>query len=78
MTSLEVKDIVIRAVKTFCQAFVTFLVASGFDFAHIQNWSSVEKILVSAAISGATVVWNTILIPLVFKPTLKLLGYKTK
>lgn len=70
---MNYKDITIRAVKTFAQAFVAFVSASGLDFAHISKWSFVEKVLVSACVAGASAVWNVVLVP-IYQPVKARLG----
>ena len=65
--NMNYKDIAVRAAKTFGQAFVAALLASGFGWLSAPSLSVVEKVLLAAVVAAVSVVWNTVLVP-VFKP----------
>jgi FtsH-binding integral membrane protein len=73
---LDVSNIVSRALKTFAQSFITFLTLSGFGLADLQNWAVGNKLLIAAVIGAATVVWNTVVVPL-WNPVAVKLGFKS-
>ena len=70
---MNYKDILIRALKTFVQAFVP-VVAAAFATADLTELSNLKAVAYSALISGAaagiSAVWNVI-IQLVDKPKIK-------
>lgn len=61
---MNYKDVAIRALKTFIQAFVPVIIAA-FQVADFTDWNEVKTIGYSALISGAaagiSAVWNVIL-----------------
>ena len=61
---MNYKDIAIRALKTFIQAFVPVLIAA-FQVADLTDWDSLKTIAYSALISafaaGISAVWNLVL-----------------
>ena len=75
--SMNYKDIAIRAVKTFGQVFVTSLILSSANLLQAPSLSVAEKLLLSLAVGAATIVWNTVLVP-VFEPVTSKLGLSSK
>lgn len=71
MKNINWKDVVIRAVKTFAEAFVAFVMAevSGAELFAMDKgmWFAVG---ISAAAAGISAVWNGMIEPAV-KPLLK-------
>lgn len=61
---MNFKDVTIRALKTFLQAFIPVIIAA-FQVADFADWNEVRTIGYSALISGAaagiSAVWNLIL-----------------
>ncbi len=52
----QVKDIVVRAVKTFLQAFISALMV-----ANLTDFDSVKAAVIAAGAAGVSAVWNTLL-----------------
>ena len=62
----KVKDILIRAIKTFIQTAGAYLIAnlSGVDFFDANSTKAFwAGILLSAGAAGISAVWNTVLLP---------------
>ena len=63
MNKAKVKDIVIRALKTFVQTFVSYLTIDGLfaisDRVEMQRWALTTG--VSALAAGISAVWNLVL-----------------
>lgn len=69
---MSAKEIVSRAVKTFIQAGVSYLVvnfsAIAFDFADMDAMTSaVTTLAVAALAAGISAVWNGVISPLIDK-----------
>lgn len=52
------KDIVVRAVKTFVQAFLAFVAAGA---ANVVNVSTAKQLVVAAGAAALSAAWNGIL-----------------
>lgn len=52
---LDLKDVAVRSVKTFFQAFVVVLAATDEPLS--------EQAIFAAAIAGVSAAWNTVLVP---------------
>ena len=61
---MNYKDIAIRAIKTFIQAFIPVVIAA-FQVADFTNWDQIKSIgysaLIPAAAAGLSAVWNFVL-----------------
>ncbi len=67
MKNINWKDVGIRALKTFIQAFVSIAIAQlgGIDFIEGENLQNVLiGIAISAGAAGISAVWNAVLNPL--------------
>ncbi len=67
MNKEKIKDVLIRALKTFIQAFVSIAIAqlAGVNFIEGENLMNVLiGIAVSAGAAGVSAVWNGVLSPL--------------
>ncbi len=67
MNKEKIKDVLIRALKTFIQAFVSIAIAqlAGVNFIEGENLMNVLiGIAVSAGAAGISAVWNGVLSPL--------------
>lgn len=62
--SVNLSDVAVRALKTFGQAFVAFLLANALNFTHLTSVSSAEKLLFAGVVGAVSVVWNVVLVPL--------------
>jgi len=51
-------DIIVRALKTFVQAFLAAIAVS---VANVTNWDSAKAALFAAVAAGISAVWNVIL-----------------
>ena len=69
MKKLDWKDIGVRALKTFVQAFIPCIIAA----LTTADWATVDKefwvrlllgVIVPAAASGISAVWNTVISPI--------------
>lgn len=60
---MDYKEVAVRALKTFGQAFLAQLALSAADLLHAPSLSVVEKLLFAAAVAAGSVVWNTVLLP---------------
>jgi hypothetical protein len=54
---MNYKDIAIRAVKTFIQAFLAVLVI---DVITIKDWATAKPVLIGAVAAGVSAVWNSL------------------
>jgi hypothetical protein len=54
---MNYKDIAIRAIKTFVQAFLAVLVI---DVITIKDWATARPVLVAAVAAGVSAVWNSL------------------
>lgn len=52
LNQTETKDLVVRASKTFYQAFVAFLIAGAVNFTHVAVTKQAVIALVAAAVSA--------------------------
>ena len=61
---MNYKDIAIRALKTFLQAFIPVMIAA-FQVADLTDWDNLKTIaysaLISAVAAGLSAVWNFVL-----------------
>ena len=61
---MNYKDIAIRALKTFLQAFIPVMIA-GFEVTDLTDWDNLKTIgysaLISAFAAGISAVWNFVL-----------------
>ena len=61
---MNYKDIAIRALKTFLQAFIPVMIAA-FEVADLTDWDNLKTIgysaLISAFAAGISAVWNLVL-----------------
>lgn len=67
MNKEKIKDIAVRAFKTFIQAFISIVIAQlgGIDFIEGENTKNVLiGIAISAGAAGISAVWNGVLSPL--------------
>ncbi len=67
MNKNKLKDIAVRAFKTFIQAFISIVIAQlgGVDFIEGENTKNVLiGIAISAGAAGISAVWNGVLSPL--------------
>lgn len=53
----KLKDIVVRAAKTFVQAFIASIAV-----ANITDSSNLKAVLVAAVAAGVSAVWNTLIL----------------
>lgn len=53
----KLKDIVVRAAKTFVQAFIASIAV-----ANITDTSNLKAVLVAAVAAGVSAVWNTLIL----------------
>lgn len=51
------KDILIRAGKTFVQAFLATLAV---DVATVNDWKSIRPVIIGALAAGVSAAWNSI------------------
>lgn len=54
---MNYKDIAIRAIKTFIQAFLAVLVI---DVVTIKDWATAKPVLIGAVAAGVSAVWNSL------------------
>ena len=54
---MNYKDIAIRAIKTFIQAFLAVLVI---DVVTIKDWATAKPVLIAAVAAGVSAVWNSL------------------
>jgi hypothetical protein len=54
---MNYKDIAIRAIKTFVQAFLAVL---AIDVITIKDWATARPVLVGAVAAGVSAVWNSL------------------
>lgn len=52
------KDIAVRAAKTFVQAFVAVLLVS---YTEITDWNSAKAVVVAAVAAGVSATWNALI-----------------
>jgi hypothetical protein len=55
MKSVIGNDIVVRAFKTFCQAFLATLAVS---VVSVHDWNGVKAVVVGAVAAGISAAWN--------------------
>lgn len=75
-TSMDYKAIVIRAVKTFGQAIVAFVVANLASILSTHSLSTGKQLAFAALVAGVSAVWNLVLVPL-FRPVTEKLGLRS-
>ena len=65
----KLKDIALRALKTFIQSFVSLFVAglAGVDFTGEALWDTLISLAISAGAAAVSAVWNGVISPLVEK-----------
>jgi hypothetical protein len=54
---MNYKDISIRALKTFVQAFLAVL---AIDVITIKDWATAKPVLIGAVAAGVSAVWNSL------------------
>ena len=54
--SLDVKDILVRATKTFLQAFFAYLAINS---ANLVEGTAINAVVIGAVSAGLSAVWNT-------------------
>lgn len=54
---MNYKDIAIRAIKTFIQAFLAVVVI---DVVTIKDWATAKPVLIGAVAAGVSAVWNSL------------------
>lgn len=56
--SNKVKDVAVRSIKTFVQAFLATL---SVQVVSIDSWDAIKPVIVASVAAGVSAVWNTAL-----------------
>lgn len=54
----KVKDVAVRSIKTFVQAFLATL---SVQVVSIDSWDAIKPVIVASVAAGVSAVWNTAL-----------------